>query len=664
MSASFETELTESLRTSASSPSTNSFGNKYLRLDSDNSKSYPSISRHDTSDLESGSSSASLFESRISVAEKNRKDSHQKRSFNLKIYKRLLRYSFREWRLLILANICLVLSAVGQMTIPYFGGKMIDIITKAKDEGALNQITMLILTICIVSSIFTLLRSFLFGIIGERVIRQLRQDLFEAIIEKDIEFFDSQKSGELLSRLGSDTTVAQNATADNVSIFTRNILTFVGSLGILFTLSWKLSVVLLCTVPPLVGSIAIFAFFNQRIQKQYQDAIAATNNVAAEAFGNIRVVKAFSTEEKEKSFYLGRLNFSYLLGRKKSRVRGLFMGFVSMLSFSGIVGIVWYGGKLVLRDEITPGELSSFMIYSITLSGAIGAIAHVFDKVSVAIGACEKLFSIIDYKPKIRNNVGKKLQPFTGNIELRHVEFEYPTKSGVKVLKDMSLNIKPGDVVAVVGASGSGKTSLVSVIERFYEAQGGGVYIDGVNLKDLDLRWYHENIGYVSQEPSLFSGTIEENITYGVHGYTSEQLEQAMKMANAAEFIKNRAMFPEGTKTIVGERGIKLSGGQKQRVAIARALIKNPKILIFDEATSALDAESEHLVQTAIDGLIKDRSKTVIIIAHRLSTVINCPRILVMKEGQIVEEGNHNELLEKNGIYKALIERQLAGLQI
>lgn len=668
MSDSFETELSASLRSGDSANSSKgSRNNHYVKLDSGKGGPFKrSFGESNSADLESnfGGQSDRSFDSRISVAEKSRRDRDRKRSFNFSIYKRLLTYSFRQWKLMILANICLVLSAVGNMTIPFFGGKMIDIISQSKEEKALNQITVLILIICVVSSVFTLLRSFFFGLIGERVIRQLRQDLFEAIIDKDVEFYDSQKSGELLSRLGADTTVAQNASADNISLLTRNILTFIGSTGILFTISWKLTVVLLLTIPPLLLSIMCFAKFNRKVQKEYQDAIAATNNVAAEAFGNIRVVKAFSTEDKEKKFYLGRLNYSYLLGRKKSRVRGLFMGFVSMISFSGIVGIVWYGGKLVLQGEITPGELSSFMIYSITLSGAIGSIAGVFDKVSVAIGACEKLFEIIDYKPKIRNNVGKKLQPFSGNIELRNVDFEYPTKPGVKVLKGLTLDIKPGDVVAVVGASGSGKTSLVSVIERFYEVGSGGVYVDGVNLKDVDLRWYHDNIGYVSQEPSLFSGTIEDNITYGVDGYTSEQLEQAMKMANAAEFIKNKAMFPEGVKTVVGERGIKLSGGQKQRVAIARALIKNPKILIFDEATSALDAESEHLVQSAIDGLIRDKSKTVIIIAHRLSTVINCPRILVMKDGLIVEEGNHQQLLEKNGIYKALIERQLAGLQI
>ena len=606
-----------------------------------------------------------VFESRISIAEKQTKERRKKRSYDTKVYKRLIGYSLREWKILIIANICLVLSAGGQMLIPLYGGKIIDVISdESSQRSGLNSVILVILVISAISSLFSLLRTYFFGLIGERVMKKLFEELFEAIIDKDVEFFDTTKTGELLSRLNSDTYAAQYASADNLSNLIRNLLTSAASLVILFSISWKLSMVLILIVPPIVGSIVMFSLFNKRLQKQYQDAIAATNNVAAEAFNNIRIVKAFSTEDKEKKFFLQRLDYSYLLGRKKSRVKGVFMGFLNFVSYSGIVGIIWYGGNLVLNGELTSGQLSSFMIYSVTLSGAVAQIGQAFDKITVAIGACEKMFGIIDRKPKIITNKGKTIPEFGGQIDIKNVNFEYPTKPGVQVLRDFSLKIKPGDVIAVCGASGSGKTSLVSLIERFYDPREGEISVDGESLQNINLKWYHENIGYVSQEPSLFSGTIEENIVYGVNNYTEAELQQAMEMANAAEFINNRNMFPEGLNTIVGERGVKLSGGQKQRVAIARALIKNPKILIFDEATSALDAESEHLVQSAIDALIKDKSKTVIIIAHRLSTIINCPRIIVMKDGKIAEEGNHYELLEKNGIYRALIERQLSGYQI
>jgi len=276
----------------------------------------------------------------------------------------------------------------------------------------------------------------------------------------------------------------------------------------------------------------------------------------------------------------------------------------------------------------------------------------------------EQVFELMDYKSKVNSSGGKTNSDFKGKIEIKGVNFNYPTKAEVLVMDNVNLKIDSGDVVAFVGASGSGKSTIVSLIERFYDVNSGVISIDGEDLKDVDLRWYHNNIGYVSQEPSLFSGTIEENVTYGLTEYGKDDIDKALKMAHAYDFVMNEKQFPQGLQTVVGERGVKLSGGQKQRIAIARALIKDPKILIFDEATSALDAESEFQVQQAIDTLIKEGNKTVIIIAHRLSTIINCPRILVVQSGRIVEEGTHRELLDKNGIYKALIERQLSGFNV
>eukprot|EP01017_Pseudomicrothorax_dubius_P013040 TRINITY_DN1560_c0_g1_i3.p1 TRINITY_DN1560_c0_g1~~TRINITY_DN1560_c0_g1_i3.p1 ORF type:complete len:300 (-),score=62.41 TRINITY_DN1560_c0_g1_i3:69-968(-) len=290
------------------------------------------------------------------------------------------------------------------------------------------------------------------------------------------------------------------------------------------------------------------------------------------------------------------------------------------------------------------------------------SISYMITSIVNSFVACDKALEMLDYVPKVNAEGGEKKPTFEGQITLQGVDFNYPTKSNAKVLENLSLDIESGDVVALVGSSGSGKSTVVSIIQRLYDVTKGEVKVDGEDIKKLDLEWVHNNIGFVPQDPGLFSGTIEDNITYGVDKYTQEDLDQAAKLAHAYSFIHDKALFPDGYKTIVGERGIKLSGGQKQRIAIARALIKKPKVFIFDEATSSLDAESEYQVQEAIDSIIKECSSTVIIIAHRLSTVKNCKRILVMQGGKVVEEGNHQTLLSRGGVYKALVERQLSGL--
>lgn len=317
---------------------------------------------------------------------------------------------------------------------------------------------------------------------------------------------------------------------------------------------------------------------------------------------------------------------------------------------------------MVIHKELTIGELSSYLMYTIMLALTIAFLSSAIGDISNSMAACERVFEIIDYNQKIRIGEGERLPTFTGHLQFKDVSFRYPTKPEVEVLTNINLDIKPGDVIAIVGSSGSGKSSIVSLIERFYDVSQGQYLVDDVNIKDLDLKWVHDQIGYVAQEPALFSGSIDENIKYG-GDYTDQQRDAAADLAYASEFINNKDLFPEGYATKVGEKGVKLSGGQKQRIAIARALIRNPKVLIFDEATSALDAESEAQVQEAIEKIMTNCKTTMIIIAHRLSTVIKCPRILVMKEGQIVEEGPHEVLVAKNGVYKALIEKQLQGFR-
>eukprot|EP01017_Pseudomicrothorax_dubius_P008213 TRINITY_DN12672_c0_g6_i1.p1 TRINITY_DN12672_c0_g6~~TRINITY_DN12672_c0_g6_i1.p1 ORF type:complete len:347 (+),score=70.58 TRINITY_DN12672_c0_g6_i1:489-1529(+) len=341
---------------------------------------------------------------------------------------------------------------------------------------------------------------------------------------------------------------------------------------------------------------------------------------------------------------------------------GIFQGFGTFIGNGCIIVVLYCGGTFVINGEMSTGDLGSFIMYTLSIGVSSASTTAMLGNVVSSMAACDRVFELIDYAPKINAKGGKTLTELNGEISFKEVEFTYPTKSEVQVLKNFNLDIKKGEVVALVGSSGSGKSSIVGMLQRFYDVQSGAITIDSTNLRDLDLVWFHSNIGYVAQEPSLFSGSIEENIAYGVDKYTREDLDRITRMANAYDFIHNTAQFPEGYRTVVGERGVKLSGGQKQRIAIARALMKQPKILIFDEATSALDAESEYQVQSAIDSIISMSNTTVIIIAHRLSTIINCQRILVLNQGQIVEEGTHSALVAKNGVYRQLIERQLGSI--
>jgi ATP-binding cassette subfamily B (MDR/TAP) protein 9 len=383
--------------------------------------------------------------------------------------------------------------------------------------------------------------------------------------------------------------------------------------------------------------------------------------VAEEAMSNVRVVKAFSSEDKETQEYDKKMTNTYNLGWKRSMVYGIFQGATGFVANACILVVLYFGGKMVVKGTLTQGALGSFIIYTVSIAIASASVTAVLGEIINSLAACERVFEIMDYDPKIKYKNGERYQNFQGELAMREVDFHYPTKTDVHVLKKFNLTITPGEVIALVGSSGSGKSTIVSIIQRFYDVANGQFTIDGHDIKQLDLQWVHQNIGYVAQEPTLFSGTIEENIAYGVDKYEKEDLDRAAKLANAYDFIYNPTMFPQGYETVVGERGVKLSGGQKQRIAIARALIKRPKILIFDEATSALDAESEAQVQAAIDGIIQQTNTTVIIIAHRLSTIINCKRIIVLHEGQIAEEGTHQSLLATQGIYKNLIERQLQG---
>jgi ATP-binding cassette subfamily B protein len=390
------------------------------------------------------------------------------------------------------------------------------------------------------------------------------------------------------------------------------------------------------------------------LSRKVQDALAQSTEVAEETLSGIRTVRAFAREAQEVQRYQGAVQSSFGLARQRAQASAVFQGVVGFAAYGAIAAVLWYGGILVLRKEMQVGDLTAFILYTLTVAFAFGAVSDLWGDFMRAAGASERLFELLDREPKLHSGQ-QKLPSVRGEVALQNVYFTYPARPDMQVLKGLSLTLQAGEVVAVVGYSGAGKSTIAQLLSRFYDPQEGQVLLDGVDLRTLEQHWLREQVGVVSQEPILFATSIADNIRYGRTTATQAEVEAAAKAANAHSFI---ASFPDGYQTLVGERGVRLSGGQKQRVAIARAILKDPRLLVLDEATSALDAESEALVQQALDRLMHGR--TTLIIAHRLSTVLTADRVVVLDAGKVAETGTHDELLAMGGIYRKLVERQFA----
>jgi len=578
---------------------------------------------------------------------------------------RVFSYSKPYMYLIIIGNIALLLATFFSVLLPKYIGEIQDIMQKENRIDELKNVIFKIAFVLFGDIILMLVKEFNFDLLAIKVITDMRKDLFKSLLSKDVEFYDLNKSGDLISRLTGDIEKVQNSSMSDIANLIRRVLEVLGSLFMLLSVSPTLTVILFGFVPIKICLLALTGGATKKNTKLARKAVAEANSSANEAFQNIRIIKAFSTEEKEYNTYCSRLDSTYGLEFGCLITNICLWMLSSALGFTALLYMIYQGGSMVASGEITSGSLTNFLISGLKASAAFNSIDKIIKRFATSLGACERIFEVLDYEPRIKTNweAGKIKDTLKGNVQVSNLSFSYPTKSEVKVLKQVDVNINAGETIALVGASGSGKTTFTSLIQRFYDASGGDLKIDGENISNYNLKWLHQQIGYVPQEPSLFSGSIEENITYGVSEYTKTELDHAINLANA-NFILDKKQFPLGLETKVGERGTKLSGGQKQRIAIARAVIKNPKILIFDEATSALDAESEHQVQQAINSLMKEKGKTLLIIAHRLSTIINCQRILVFQSGKIVEEGTHKELLQADGIYKNLVERQLAGFDM
>lgn len=566
--------------------------------------------------------------------------------------KKLLKLSRKEWPLLGWGLVFLALSSAALLVYPKFIKQIIDEAITQKDFHRLNIAALIALGVFAVQSFTGALRYYFFTVAGEKTVKRLREKLFSQILGQNITFFDEQKTGELLGRLSSDTAVLQNALSVNISMLVRSLVQALGGLFMLFMTSAKLTVFILIIIPPLGLLAARFGKKVKGISKEAQDALATSSGIAEESIGTVRTVKSFAQEAFEQDRYHQRLENSFALSKRKISVIAKFTNLVSIVGFFAVTFIVWYGGKLVIEGELTVGTLTSFLLYVITVAFSVGMLGGLWTDFMSAFGASGRIFEILEHKTEDLETGEKKISE--GKVEFRDVRFNYPTRKDFDILKGLTFSIAPQETVAIVGSSGAGKSTIVQLLMRFYEINQGEILFDGKSNQDFSLRGIRESIGIVAQEPVLISESLYENIRYGKLDATKEDIISAARKAFAHDFITS---FPQGYETLVGERGVQLSGGQKQRVAIARALLKDPKILILDEATSALDAESEHLVQKALENQIGKR--TTIIIAHRLSTVKRADKILVLDDGKVVQAGSHDELFKaQDGLYFKLVQRQ------
>ncbi len=554
----------------------------------------------------------------------------------------------------IIGLVALVFTSATVLTFPYLAGKLLDV---ASGKGgfvltSINQIALALMGILMAQGVFSFVRVYTFSIVSERTLADIRSTVYEKIIWLPMTFFDRSRVGELLSRITSDVSTLQDTFTITLAELLRQVLVLTIGVTIIFVLTPKLALFMILTFPLLVIGALFFGKFIRKLSKKTQDQLAGTNVIVEETLQSIAVVKSFTNELFEAARYKKSLREVVTTAIHTAKYRGLFISFTILALFGGIVGVIWYGGYLVQSGEMTVGELLSFVLYTTFIGGSIAGLGDIYSQLQRSIGASERILEILSHVDE-QNNSHSSLK-LSGALEFEQVEFSYPTRADVTVLKSISFSVSPGEKVALVGPSGSGKSTIISLLMRFYPLGTGVIRADGKDISTYGLSAFRENIGIVPQEVMLFGGTIRENIAYGNPHATPADIELAARQANALEFIEG---FPEKFDTLVGDRGVKLSGGQRQRVAIARAILKNPSILILDEATSSLDAHSEQLVQDALEKLMKNR--TTLVIAHRLSTIREADRILVVKDGRIAESGRHEELIKvENGIYRNLVTLQ------
>lgn len=574
----------------------------------------------------------------------------------LSLYRRLLSFvaPYRRW--LILSIIALVVSVVFGLVLPLVVRNLVDVVLLESNVARLNQIALLLLGVSLLQGIFSFAHQLTLAYAGESAIADLRVTVFTHLQRLGLAFYAERRTGELISRLTNDVSLLQDAITNNLVALLRQALMLVGAAALLFALNWRLTLVILAGIPPVT---LIMVFLGRQIRKAsmaVQDRLAEAASVLEEATGGVRIVKSFTREPYEIARFRESITRTFAAAMQRARIASVLGPTIGFMAFGSIILTLWFGSREVIEGRLTAGGLVAYLVYTLMVATPIASLAALYAQFQSALGAAERLFLLLDTVPEVQEKPGAiALPPVAGRVRFDHVDFDY--SGSVSLLRDITFCVEPGEVVALVGPSGAGKTTLVNLIPRFYDVDAGMVTIDGSDVRDVTLASLRGQIGLVPQETLLFSDTVRANIRYGRLDASDEEVEEAARAANAHDFILDE--LPEGYDTPVGERGVKLSGGQRQRVAIARAILKNPRILILDEATSSLDTASERLVQEALERLMAGR--TSFVIAHRLSTVRNADRILVLDQGHIVAQGSHEELIEQeDGLYARFYRMQFA----
>lgn len=573
----------------------------------------------------------------------------------MKNYIRLMNYIRPYVKHLAFAIVCIVLAAAANLYVPWIIKDMIDKVLMERDMAMLNLIAGGIIVVFFFRGIFYYGQSYLVSFVGQRVVIDIREALFEKFQRMPLAYFDRHQTGEIMSYVTNDVQALQNALVDKLIELVTESSVLVGSIVLMFYLDWKLTFITLITVPLVGQAMNIFGKKLKRSGIVIQERLADINSLLQESISAVRVVKSFVRERYEIERFHRQNELNFQAEMKNVQLTSLLTPTVEFLAAITVTFILWIGGYEVVQGDLTAGALVAFLTYAVNLANPVKRISRIYGTVQRAMAAADRVFDVIDMEEMIHDKEDAvPLPKIEGRVAVKDVSFSY--KEGAPALSHVSLEASPGQLVAFVGPSGAGKSTIANLIPRFYEVDEGVIEIDGHDVRDVTLNSLREQIGIVPQETMLFSSSVRENIRYGRLEATDEEVEEAARAANAEEFI---LQLPQGYETKIGERGLNLSGGQRQRIAIARAILKNPRILILDEATSALDTESEKIVQAALDRLMVGR--TSFVIAHRLSTIFNADRIYVIDAGHIVEQGTHEELLAKGGLYRHLYDIQFQG---
>lgn len=563
-------------------------------------------------------------------------------------YKRLLSYLKPYKKLLILSVFFMILVSLSNLVVPWIIKDVIDQVLENKDLGMLYIIIVVILATFFIRALTTFGHRYLMGYIGQAVIMDIRNALYHHLQRLSIAYYDRRRTGDIMSNLTNDISALQTAIVTDFITLVQESAIFIGSFGSMIYLQWKLTVLCLIIVPLVSYVIKFFGKKLHNSGKDVQETLADVTSMLQETIQGVRIVRSFNRGAYEEKRFRKINKLSFTAAVRAIRQQSQMTPFVEFLAAIAVCTIIWYGGVSVIDGVMSTGELIAFLIYAINLANPTRRVAESVGNIQKSLAAADRVFSILDEQPEIQNRKDAKgIEVKVGRVEARHVSFSY--EMGNPVLTDLNFVAEPGQTIALVGPSGSGKTTIANLLPRFYDVTGGGIYIDGVDIRDSTISSLREHIGLVPQDTLLFNTTIKENILYGRLDATDKEVWEAVKAANAEKFIRG---LPNGIETKVGDRGLVLSGGQRQRIAIARAILKDPAILILDEATSALDTESEQIVQDALEKLMVGR--TSFVIAHRLSTVKNADQIFVLNNGHIEESGTHDELMREGGLYYEL----------